>query len=343
LDIRWPDVEEEDVTPAAEGEDAEGANAKASPEDAAAGVPQFDQEDNEAESRVGDLPMSVQGAYASFIGKDSLTLERYSVYAGLKRAGYIVQRAPTWHDTDPPQGNGHGDDIVPSPTALIPTTPPSSLSSNTCPPRGISNIATIIHKLVSYLFHPQRGESCPSLGPLVAPGLYRNYTDLFRALALIPYHDASSTTTTNSSQAQNQSQTPQAPYRIHFHVWKPATSSTYKKTSPPPPDYRICVIDARTTPSIPSLSQIGPLLDSQQDDSLTRDKASRLETRIRHGKRNVLLAVVDMGVISYLRLSDACFGAEKLFEEKARTGTKGRGRRPQGHNQPRKPGQTRST
>jgi tRNA-splicing endonuclease subunit Sen54 len=83
---------------------------------------------------------------------------------------------------------------------------------------------------------------------------------------------------------------------------------------------------------VPTLAEIGDLLDSQPDDALPREKAgSRLETRIKHGRKNVLLAVVDMGVVSYLRLSDACFGAEKLFEEKARAGSKGkRSVRPQG-------------
>ena len=75
-----------------------------------------------------------------------------------------------------------------------------------------------------------------------------------------------------------------------------------------------------------SLTQIGQLLDSQPNDSLPKDKAGRLEARIKYGRRNVLLAIVDMGVVSYLRLSDACFGAEKLFEEKARSGSKGKGR-----------------
>lgn len=40
------------------------------------------------------LPMSLQSAYATLLGKRGLTLERYTVYAGLKRSGYIVQRAP---------------------------------------------------------------------------------------------------------------------------------------------------------------------------------------------------------------------------------------------------------
>jgi len=47
------------------------------------------------------LPMSLQGAYAAFIGEEedgrgNLTIEKYQVYAGLKRVGYTVLRAEEW-------------------------------------------------------------------------------------------------------------------------------------------------------------------------------------------------------------------------------------------------------
>ena len=53
------------------------------------------------------LPMSLQGAYAAFIGladehDDGLTSERYSVYSALKRLGYSVHRAPTWSSAQRP-------------------------------------------------------------------------------------------------------------------------------------------------------------------------------------------------------------------------------------------------
>lgn len=55
------------------------------------------------------VPMSLQGAYAAFIGREdevegALTFERYSVYAGLKRMGYIVHRAPSWDGPGGPPG-----------------------------------------------------------------------------------------------------------------------------------------------------------------------------------------------------------------------------------------------
>jgi len=46
-----------------------------------------------------ELPMSLQGAHASFIGKSGLTLERYQVFAGLRRLGYTVVRTPTWDES----------------------------------------------------------------------------------------------------------------------------------------------------------------------------------------------------------------------------------------------------
>lgn len=333
LDIRWPDVDEDKHVKFEENErgqsDGEQPTTDVQGESSTQGTagqeedqPSASKSREEPDMKIGELPMSLQGAYASFIGKDDLTLERYSVYAALKRAGYVVQRAPTWHDLDPPQANG---DTHPE-TQDQSQTPPSTSPSTRTASQSFSSAASIIHRLVSWLFQPRRGQSCPALGPLVAPGLYRNYADIFRSLALIPYHDPSKISTVAPAPAPvPRPSTPQPPFRIHFHVWKPSNAHTYRKTAPPPPDYRIVVVDARTT-SMPTLTQIGELLDTQPEDSLSKDKAGRLEARIKHGRRNVLLAIVDMGVVSYLRLSDACFGAEKLFEEKALAGSKGKGR-----------------
>lgn len=42
--------------------------------------------------------------------------------------------------------------------------------------------------------------------------------------------------------------------------------------------------------------------------------------RLRHGWRNVILAVVDQGVVSYLRIGEAGFAGEKLYEQKGMAG-----------------------
>lgn len=50
--------------------------------------------DSEVDTRFSNLPpFSAQRAFDCCIGKDGLTLEKYTIYAQLKRLGYIVKRA----------------------------------------------------------------------------------------------------------------------------------------------------------------------------------------------------------------------------------------------------------
>jgi len=45
------------------------------------------------------IPMSLQAAYACFIGHGGLTLERFTVYTLLRRLGYTLVRAPSWDES----------------------------------------------------------------------------------------------------------------------------------------------------------------------------------------------------------------------------------------------------
>ncbi len=111
------------------------------------------------------VPMSVQGAYATFIGFEasmggSLTLERYTVFAYLKRLGYVVHRAPSWAG---PTGK------IP-PESFPPVAPPSKYWTS-------GFFSEIWRRLsASEPRHP-----CERLasGPLVTPGLYRSYSMSF--------------------------------------------------------------------------------------------------------------------------------------------------------------------
>ena len=47
-----------------------------------------------------DIPMSLQAAYTCLIGRAGLTLERFSVYSGLRRGGYVLIRAPSWDERE---------------------------------------------------------------------------------------------------------------------------------------------------------------------------------------------------------------------------------------------------
>jgi tRNA-splicing endonuclease subunit Sen54 len=100
------------------------------------------------------LPMSLQGCYAACLGDGSgLTLERFQVFANLKRTGYTIMRAPSW------------DSSVADCVGSIETQQ-----------RGVSTwVVGLFCKIFSFAFG--EGLSPPS-GPLIEPGLWRSYGGL---------------------------------------------------------------------------------------------------------------------------------------------------------------------
>lgn len=262
---------------------------------------------NDEDEDGNGLPMSLQGAYAMFIGDEefhegALTFERYSVYSGLKRMGYTVMRAPSWNTVA----------SSPGPECYAPHAP-----QRTWQP-GLFNMSHWWKMLFG-----SRTADRPKVqldGHLAYPALYRNYADIYRRLALIDWHDP--TTTHSSRHPEVLSSDPAI--QVTYHVWKPG-SQTFKKSAPGPPDFRIAVIDGRET-AVPTLEQLGDLMNTLPYDPPKPD--GQLYQKLKHGYKNVILAIVDQGVVSYLRISDAAFGREKLYERKARGpgGKRGGGR-----------------
>ncbi|KAJ5102284.1 hypothetical protein NUU61_004506 [Penicillium alfredii] len=255
--------------------------------------------DSNSESGVStdepSIPMSLQAAYACFIGRAGLTLERFSVYTGLRRLGYMLIRAPGWHDSIEQSETAPAT----SGTQKTATQPPSAQ-------RG-PGLAGIFGRVFQWIHDPMSTASTTA-GPVAGLGIHRNYADVYRKLALIPWYDP-----VTAPEPHLDDTTP--PFRIVFHVYKPST--TFKKTAPPPPDFRIAVLSTRDQTSFPTLSQLGALLESTPLDPPRGDKMDRLlYMRLRHGYRHVILAVVDQGVVSYLRVADSAFGKEKLYEAK---------------------------
>jgi tRNA-splicing endonuclease subunit Sen54 len=111
---------------------------------------ELEKEENAADDTDNGIPLSLQAAYAFLIGKRGLTLDRYVVYAGLKRCGFAVIRAPGWE----------GQDAVHALTADI------SQSGD-----AWSFFSALFGRL-------SMSRDPPPLGPLVRPGLYRNYRSL---------------------------------------------------------------------------------------------------------------------------------------------------------------------
>ncbi|KAL9096985.1 MAG: hypothetical protein Q9165_000949 [Trypethelium subeluteriae] len=105
------------------------------------------------------IPMSLQGAYAAFsgMGPSPPTLEQYLVYSALKRAGYTIFRAGTAFDNEPNPTTASGGDRRCRPG----------------PPGGFDRFRGVWSKLDLFGTHSDPPHT--AFGPLVRPGLYRNY------------------------------------------------------------------------------------------------------------------------------------------------------------------------
>lgn len=272
------------------------------------------------------IPMSMQAAYSLFLGRGGLTLERYTVFCGLRRGGYSVIRAPSW--------DASAESQQPSSTAQG-----SNTAVAVSKPCCASTVTNIFSRLFSWLHSPD--PTCNTAhGPVTGLGIHRSYSkslqldfaltdrltnatigDIYRALSIIPCHDP-------TLPAPPVPPPTNAPYRLAFHVYKPST--TFRKSNPGPPEFQIAVVSARDNPTVPLLEDLGALLASTPYCPPHGEKMERLMyMRLRHGYRNVILAVVDQGVVSFLKISDSGFGREKLYNAKApNSGNKGGGRRP---------------
>ncbi|GAB7343071.1 hypothetical protein MBLNU457_1156t1 [Dothideomycetes sp. NU457] len=254
----------------------------------------------DSETASDGLPMSLQGAYAAFIGladshDDGLTHERYTVYAGLKRMGYAVHRAPSWNSTPPPP-------------------------TKECFPPVLGtwqSLGLAAHRWRESLFNRPAGVS--KNGPLLGNKTYRSYADIYRSLALVPWYDPAAQTPSDIPADQG--------LRVTYHVWKP-NNARYKKSDPGEPDFRIAVLDARQS-KIPTMKELSGLLAGCPYRPPA--EGGQLYAKLRNGYKNVILAVVDEGVTSYLRVADGGFGREKLY---GRTGPPSKGKRGGGGNKP---------
>lgn len=149
LDVRWP-------------VDGQGQEAEISPtgndEDQTDGGPTVGVTYDLEQEDLG-ITMSLQGAYAALLGEEglrggSLTLDRYLVYAGLKRSGFVVLRAEGLEK--------------------MPLLNKASLSraSNMW---TLSDMYGWLYKLVLKSWTEKSARETQRTGPLVTPGLYRSY------------------------------------------------------------------------------------------------------------------------------------------------------------------------
>ncbi|KAI0304496.1 tRNA-splicing endonuclease subunit sen54 N-term-domain-containing protein [Multifurca ochricompacta] len=181
-------------------------------------------EDVDWDSASQGAPMSAQQAYAEMIGKQDLTLDRYHTFSYLRRLGYIVTRARP-----------------PSPSYPIPA--PASLVF-----RLLATLLSPICGFLNWLVRP----STSWWRPLVhRRWLHHNldYPSTFKTLRFFPSgHSVPLWSRTRGSPEDDPS-----PYEVFYHLYKP--NAPYRKTAPPPPDFSVVVVNARTTP-MPTIAEL---------------------------------------------------------------------------------------
>ncbi|KAI5286123.1 tRNA-splicing endonuclease subunit sen54, partial [Ascosphaera aggregata] len=276
----------------------------------------------------GGIPMSLQAAYAMMLVRSGLDMERYTVYSGLRRGGYTVVRAGGWFNEDNEndfEGVKQQEKINLEKIEARNAERVRQQQQNRTLVAKMRWVFSRIASSISDSGASNRTKAMPAScwtarGPLIGLGTYRDYPSIFRALTLI------ATPTISNPTPLSLSDLPPLvpPYTVHFHVFKPSTP--YRKSTPPPPDFRLCVVSTRLQTSIPTLSALDGLLARTPSDPPVGDKMERMMyMRLRHGRRNVILAIVDQGVVSFLRLADAGFEREKLYENQVIGGHQKRG------------------
>ncbi|GAA5895433.1 hypothetical protein JCM6882_006249 [Rhodosporidiobolus microsporus] len=238
------------------------------------------------------VPMSVQQAWDECLGQYDLTPERYQVYAFLRRLGYIVTRAlpipgtsrPVWTPPPPP--------LYLRLLHLL-THPLFALRDSLV--RAVSEVQVRarraiearknedakgqkVVKRIQWAETRRPGKSEGRYESLVAGARWTSYDQIFSRLQIIPTcaphtpsrplraplpHTPSPLTPLRPKPADQtvglegtEGNWAEYPYQTFYHVYKPATK--YKKNNPPPPDFRLVIVNAATTP-LPTLFELSSL------------------------------------------------------------------------------------
>lgn len=268
-------------------------------------------------------PMTVQQAFAEMIGTEDLTLEKYQVYAYLRRLGYVVTRTKPPSDAYP----------VAAPFNL-PDAPRQTFLA-----RLFATFTICIARFTD-LFKAKFNWWRPIW---FSQWLHHNlsYPSLYKSLRFL--------TSGNTAPLHVKRPSTPSPYQIFYNLYKPSTP--FKKTSPPPPDFSVVVVNARTTP-MPSLTELndlfgilpelpppaprkrqvapgGPSAPAANNQSNNASTSSSFVERLfawiypptkaapakrvnpfavmKAGKKMVVIAAVDAGTISFFRFGQGAF------------------------------------
>jgi tRNA-splicing endonuclease subunit Sen54 len=248
----------------------------------------------QAEDSDALAPMSLQQAFAALMlasdeaADEPLTREAYLIYAHLKRLGYVVQRASivdAVRAAPIPPSKARAQGIVADPQRPIKLVTLWDVLLYV--PRRIAQLGADAARAVArWMQHAWRntiGRVLALIGARFAriatsgsrkPGAvglslglggyddvrrflphqasWTSYDDVFTSMQMVPSgHDFSLPLTSTPTAATGEGEAGLKPF---YYAWRPAT--VYRKSHPPAPEFRIVILNARTTP-LPSVWQFG--------------------------------------------------------------------------------------
>ncbi|SCV03062.1 LAME_0H07404g1_1 [Lachancea meyersii CBS 8951] len=284
-----------------------------------------------------DPLLSIQDLYLLF--RSSQESDEFAVFAHLKRLGFIVmpsQMSPDDHNND---------------------------QIKHMPRAGLTDSLSKLTKALSQIFQ------VPTYHPLQYHlTRYTTSGQIYAALnKLVPFYTAPKTA--KEIDQERYSRTINSRKNdFTFDVWKPQGS--FKKKTPGLPDLHILVLNKNTSDySFPTYSVIRSLFQSvysKYDGTLERQESAagsplssktgkqfskpvpphlEQQRRLKKGYRSFILAVMDDGLISFVKLTESDFGSENVWFKTTRRASKNKPRsdRSTRHNGGKNPGGEKKT
>ncbi|SMN19595.1 similar to Saccharomyces cerevisiae YPL083C SEN54 Subunit of the tRNA splicing endonuclease, which is composed of Sen2p, Sen15p, Sen34p, and Sen54p [Maudiozyma saulgeensis] len=311
-----------------------------------------------------ELPLSIEDLYSYF--KTQKEMDNFSIYAHLKRLGFIVRSSDQYI-------------ITKNNTSFY---PPMNFKSYT-----IGSMRNIINRISSTFTYT---------GISLFNGIifsqwhfylrrYRSSPDIYESLnKLISYHKIPHSITDlrheYSSLKRSTSNSTPTSLHITFNIWKP--NPTFKKKYPELPDYQVVTYNKNmTNQSFPTFNELEALfrsldykfnfiehssntdfwnkntynngvlrediLNDLTNNARNKNKQPKIVTkkptenknkkpgkelpphiqqlkRLKNGYRSFLLAIMDNGIVSFAKISEADFGSENVWYVPPPKGTIGR-------------------
>ncbi|KAG5367113.1 putative tRNA-splicing endonuclease subunit sen54 [Yarrowia sp. B02] len=141
-------------------------------------------------------------------------------------------------------------------------------------------------------------------------GVYNDRDQIYRDLQLVQAYRHGGDKICDSESSEN-------PFKVTYYVWKPRAAD-FKKSNPPPPDFKIVVVNTERQ-KMPTLEQTEQLFDEAVRRHPNGDLDQRhIMQKLKFGKREIILAMLDYGVINFVTLADVSFASNPLYEDKPR-------------------------